>query len=350
MSDNMNMIFEVADLAVASPATVSRCGMVYLEPHQLGWRPLCLSWIASFPEHIDKKFRERVLGLFDWLVPVSIRFLKRELKEAAATTAEGTNVAVNLMRTFKSLLVDPMSDPKAYTKEFKKEMELHVDSTIIFAATWSLGGSAASNEGRAAFDLFFRAAFEGRLDKGYAGPSGETYDLPEDIPEGHLESQTPLPPTTLGARGGSGGDNSAEEGAEETGEKPAGATLYDFRWDVATKSWTPWEDMIDRTPIPKTAAFKSIIVPTVDTVRYLFLADLAVRSRNPILFCGPTGTGKSVYLQGHLMGMDKAEYAPPNFIGFSAKTSANITQYLIDAKFAKIRKGTTVLRIPGRRW
>ena len=111
-----NMIFEVMDLAVASPATVSRCGMVYLEPHQLGWRPLVVvralafvrighprtpavprlqqgpdlshgchicnlqSWLATLPPHMGESHRKHLLGLFDWLVPVSLRFLRRELK------------------------------------------------------------------------------------------------------------------------------------------------------------------------------------------------------------------------------------------------------------------------------
>jgi dynein heavy chain len=37
LTPSMTMIFEVDDLQYASPATVSRCGMVFLESKTIGW-------------------------------------------------------------------------------------------------------------------------------------------------------------------------------------------------------------------------------------------------------------------------------------------------------------------------
>jgi len=44
MSDNCKMTFEVENLDNASPATVSRCGIIYVSPPDLGWEPLFRTW------------------------------------------------------------------------------------------------------------------------------------------------------------------------------------------------------------------------------------------------------------------------------------------------------------------
>lgn len=41
------MLFEVFDLQYASPATISRCGMVYVDPKNLGYRPFYANWIKK---------------------------------------------------------------------------------------------------------------------------------------------------------------------------------------------------------------------------------------------------------------------------------------------------------------
>lgn len=49
-----NYVFQVQDLAVASPATVSRCGMVYIDPDELKWMPFVQTWISGLAAKVVK--------------------------------------------------------------------------------------------------------------------------------------------------------------------------------------------------------------------------------------------------------------------------------------------------------
>uniref|UniRef100_A0A8C0FZW9 Dynein heavy chain hydrolytic ATP-binding dynein motor region domain-containing protein n=1 Tax=Chelonoidis abingdonii TaxID=106734 RepID=A0A8C0FZW9_CHEAB len=64
MSSKMSLIFEPADLEEASPATVSRCGMIYMDPNQLGWKPLKDSYMDTLPPNLQQEHRELVRAFF----------------------------------------------------------------------------------------------------------------------------------------------------------------------------------------------------------------------------------------------------------------------------------------------
>lgn len=84
----MTMMFEVQDLAVASPATVSRCGMVYLEPSILGLMPFVECWLRRLPALL-KPYEEKFKALFVSFLEVSeatVRPAQVEQQDAVATS------------------------------------------------------------------------------------------------------------------------------------------------------------------------------------------------------------------------------------------------------------------------
>lgn len=86
MNNKMNMIFEPANLEQASPATVSRCGMIYVEPKQLGWRSFWLSYKQNLCSKILPEQQIMMDDIIEWLVPAIFVFIQKHCSLFLATS------------------------------------------------------------------------------------------------------------------------------------------------------------------------------------------------------------------------------------------------------------------------
>ncbi|XP_077305116.1 dynein axonemal heavy chain 3 [Lithobates pipiens] len=300
MNAKMSLIFEPADLEQASPATVSRCGMIYMEPHQLGWKPLKDSYMKTLPERLTTEHKELINDMFNWLVQPCLNFIHLECKFLIQTSS--IHLTYSMMRLYTCLLDEILNSGEEGKEPMSsQQITLWLQGLFLFALVWTIGGTINADS-RKKFDCFYRNLLMG------------------------MDDQHPRPKSVK---------------LTKNNLFPEKGTVYDFYFHKhASGQWNMWTDYItkEEMTISPTAKVSDLIIPTTETARQSFFLNTYVEHSIPTLFVGPTGTGKSAITNSFLIKLPKDKYIA-NCINFSARTSANQTQDIIFSKLDRRRKG-----------
>uniref|UniRef100_A0A8C5ZKT2 Dynein axonemal heavy chain 1 n=1 Tax=Marmota marmota marmota TaxID=9994 RepID=A0A8C5ZKT2_MARMA len=301
LTEAMTMMFEVQDLAVASPATVSRCGMVYLEPSILGLMPFVECWLSKLPALL-KPHEEQFKSLCVRFLEESIGFVRSSVKEVIAST--NSNLTMSLLKLldcfFKPFL--PREGLKKIPPEKLSRIQELIEPWFIFSLVWTVGATGDSNS-RDKFSQWLKTKMSVENLTLLFPEEGLVYDY-------RLEDA---------------GISSTEDDYEEDE-------------DSKQVAWVKWMNSSAPFTMTPDTNYCNIIVPTTDTMQMSFLLDKLLTNHKPVLCIGPTGTGKTLTISHKLLKNLPLEYIS-HFLTFSARTSANQTQDLIDSKLDKRRKG-----------
>ena len=78
VTPEMSLLFEISNLRTATPATVSRAGILYINPGDLGWNPYVTSWVETRENTTEKA---NLTILFDKYIPVCTDIISKRFKK-----------------------------------------------------------------------------------------------------------------------------------------------------------------------------------------------------------------------------------------------------------------------------
>ncbi|KAJ3328734.1 Dynein heavy chain 10, axonemal, partial [Blyttiomyces sp. JEL0837] len=289
LQKHASMLFEVGDLQYASPATVSRCGMVYMDPKNLGYKPYFQKWSNGRPSKAE--------------TDILVKFFTKYVPAAIDLVMEGTFEGFNGDPLKRVIPVTPLAmvaqlchvldmqlvDPKQCTQENI------VEGIFIQALVWSIGATLLEED---------RVKFSDAIKK--------TADLPL--------VHTPA--------------------AINLGQLPGNdKLLYDYHFDLNELQWIPWANYVPQYEHRRNLSFYEILVPTMDTVRHTWLLEKLIGTKKPILFVGEVGTSKTVTVQNYLRQLPADKNLILN-INFSSRTTSLDVQRNLEVNVEKRTKDT----------
>ena len=121
------------------------------------------------------------------------------------------------------------------------------------------------------------------------------------------------------------------DGDRVTATQLPARSLYDFCFEVESKSWHSWRSRVTEYVPPASGKFSQIIVPTADLVRSSWLVKTVLGAGKPCLLVGESGTAKTVTIQNYLHACDARTNVLLTMNFSSRTTSADVQRALEDA-------------------
>uniref|UniRef100_A0A8D1HDP7 AAA+ ATPase domain-containing protein n=1 Tax=Sus scrofa TaxID=9823 RepID=A0A8D1HDP7_PIG len=240
MAPTCKLLFEVHNIENASPATVSRMGMVYISSSALSWRPILQAWLKKRTTQEATVF----LTLYDKIFEDIHTFMKLNLNPKMQLLE--CNYIVQSLNLLEGLIPSKEEGGISCVE--------HLHKLFVFGLMWSLG-ALLELESRDKLEAFMRS-HKSKL------------DLPE-IPKGTNQTMYEFYVTDYGD------------------------------WEHWSKKVQPYYYPTDSVP-----EYSSILVPNVDNVRTNFLIDTIAKQHKAVLLTGEQGTAKTVMIKAYLKKYD----------------------------------------------
>ncbi|XP_069709589.1 dynein axonemal heavy chain 5 [Phaenicophaeus curvirostris] len=267
MAPNCKIVFEPHNIDNASPATVSRNGMVFMSSSVLSWSPILEGFLKRCSFQEAEILRQLYSSSYPDLYRFSIRSLqwKTDMLEAFVIMQ-----SINMLQG----LIPPKEQGVEMTPKYLERL-------YVFSLMWSVG---------ALLELEDRCKMEHWL-------------------RNHTTIKLDLP--------------CIPEGSEDT--------MFDYyvASDGKWMHWnTRIEEYV--YPSSSTPEYGSILVPNVDNVRMDFLIETIAKQGKAVLLIGEQGTAKTVIIKGFMSKYNPESHMTKS-LNFSSATTPLIFQRTIES-------------------
>ncbi|XP_051576917.1 dynein axonemal heavy chain 11 [Myxocyprinus asiaticus] len=133
LTPSMRLLFEISHLKHATPATVSRAGILHISPQELSWNLCVTSWIDRREKQTE---RAHLTILFDKYIPRCIEKMRSSFKTITPILEH------SMVQTLCSLL-DCLLTPENILADSPREV---YETYFVFACVWAFGGATYKDQ------------------------------------------------------------------------------------------------------------------------------------------------------------------------------------------------------------